>query len=207
MSIELTETLLSKAAGWDVMKRARAYLEQGQVLSSYWAEPLLRGVVQASEASFRASMVIKTEIDIENLCTCREAREWGKICAHSVAVGLHWLKAQPGPPPLSASRISPKPVAPKLNTAALLRAESGEPAELFVILPPNLDQALARGKVMVVLEAKWAGGRCPLSGLPKGRSYAFGTVDEAVLDCLEKFSGGETPAVLQLESKQFAELL
>src|SRR4051812_45566855 len=76
------------------MKRARAYLEQGQVLSSYWAPPLLRGVVQNGEISFRASMVINGPVDVENLCTCREAREWGKICAHSVAVGLHHLKAQ-----------------------------------------------------------------------------------------------------------------
>src|SRR5437870_12493433 len=94
MSVELTEALLSKAAGWDVMKRARAYVEQGQVLSSQWAPPLLRGVVQAGEVSFRASMVIKNGVDIENLCTCREAREWGKICAHGVAVGLHWLNGQ-----------------------------------------------------------------------------------------------------------------
>ena len=94
MPVELTEALLSTAAGWEVMKRARAYLEQGEVLSSYWSPPLLRGVVQAGEVSCRASMVIKGEIDIENLCTCREAREWGKICAHGVAVGLHWLQAQ-----------------------------------------------------------------------------------------------------------------
>src|SRR5512139_196793 len=94
MAVELTEALLSQAAGWDVMKRARAYLAQGQVLSSYWAPPLLRGVVQAGEISFRASMVIKSEIDIENLCTCRDAREWGKICPHVVGVGLHWLNAQ-----------------------------------------------------------------------------------------------------------------
>src|SRR5512142_1468608 len=94
MPVELTEALLSTAAGWDVMKLARAYLEQDQVLSSHWAPPLLRGVVQAGEVSFRASMVLKSHIDIENLCTCREAREWGKICAHSVAVGLHWLRAQ-----------------------------------------------------------------------------------------------------------------
>ena len=91
MSVELTEKLLSDAAGWDVMKRARAYLEQRQVLSSYWAPPLLRGVVQNDGASFRASMVIHNGIDIENLCNCRDAREWGKICAHGVAVGLHWL--------------------------------------------------------------------------------------------------------------------
>src|SRR5712675_3046383 len=99
MPVELTEALLVNAAGWDVVKRARAYIEQGHVLSSYWAPPLLRGVVQNDGVSFRASMVIKGPIDIENLCTCREAREWGKICAHGVAVGLHWLGAagtQPG---------------------------------------------------------------------------------------------------------------
>src|SRR5487761_2004916 len=94
MSVELTEALLMNAAGWDVVKRARACLEQGQVLSSYWAPPLLRGVVQSEGTSYRASLVIKGEIDIENLCTCREARQWGKICAHVVAVGLHWLNAQ-----------------------------------------------------------------------------------------------------------------
>ena len=41
MPVELTEALLSTAAGWDVMKRARAYLEQGEVVSSNWAPPLL----------------------------------------------------------------------------------------------------------------------------------------------------------------------
>src|SRR5690242_6033953 len=94
MSVELTESLLAKAAGWDVMKHARVCLEQGQVVSSYWAPPLLRGVVQSGGNSFRASLVIHNEIDIENLCNCRESREWGKICTHVVAVGLHWLKAQ-----------------------------------------------------------------------------------------------------------------
>ena len=94
MAIELTESLLSQAAGWDVMKMARAYLEQGKVLSSFWEPPLLRGVVQLGDQSFRASMVIKDHIDIENLCNCPDSRRWGKICAHVVGVGLHWLKAQ-----------------------------------------------------------------------------------------------------------------
>jgi len=78
MPIELTEALLSQAAGWDVMKLARAYLQQGQVLSSYWAPPLLRGVVQAEEISFRASLVINSPVEMENLCTCRDARQWGR---------------------------------------------------------------------------------------------------------------------------------
>jgi superfamily II DNA or RNA helicase len=210
MSIELTEKLLSEAAGWEVMKMARAYLQQGQVLSSHWAPPLLRGVVQAGEISFRASMVIKGSIDIENLCTCPDAREWGKICAHGVAVGLHWLKVKPagesaGPPrsPLAGS-VAPRPAR---KPSALKRDPDGEPAELFIILPPNLDQAIGRGKVMLVFEAKWGGGRCPLNALPKGRAFAFSPSDEALLERVETMAQGETPAVLQLDTKDFAALL
>ncbi|MGZ5566628.1 MAG: SNF2-related protein, partial [Limisphaerales bacterium] len=206
MSLELTEKLLSDAAGWDVMKHARAYLAQGQVVSSFWEAPLLRGVVQAGELSVRASMVIKSPSDIENLCTCREAREWGKICAHGVAVGLHWLKAQKGEAIAPASIAKPVTTTAK-KIPALLRAEDGEPAELFFVLPPNFDQAAARGRIMLIVEGKWSGGRCPLNALPKGRRFAFSEQDNAVLDVLEEFTGGETPAVLQLETKDFAALL
>src|ERR1017187_4175061 len=210
MPVELTEALLSTAAGWDVMKRARAYLEQGEVLNSHWSPPLLRGVVQAGEVSFRASMVIKGEIDIENLCTCREAREWGKICAHGVAVGLHWLKAQKPATVPAAARSAVGGVQtriPAKQASALQRDTAGEPAELFIILPPNVDQAIARGKVMLVFEAKWSGGRCPLSALPKGRSFAFSPQDNAIIEQLETLTNGETPALLQMETKDFAALL
>ena len=127
MSVELTEALFAQAAGWDAMKRARAYLEQGQVVSSYWAPPLLRGVVQTGESSYRASLVIHNPIDIENLCNCRESREWGKICAHVVAVGLHWLKAQKNETAPAPARSSP--ALPAKKTPALRREAGGEPAE------------------------------------------------------------------------------
>ena len=205
--MSLTENLLREAAGWEVMKQARFYLEQGQVLSSFWAPPLLRGVVQDGEVSFRASMVIKSQVEIENLCSCREAREWGKICAHGVAVGLHWLDGQkagaaPAPPAAVA-----KPVPPAAKSSTLRRDAAGEPAELFVILPPNFEQALARGKVMLVLEAKWSGGRCPLNALPRDRAFAFPPSDAAIIDKLEVLARGETPALLQVEAKDLAALL
>ncbi|HLH52415.1 MAG TPA: SNF2-related protein [Verrucomicrobiae bacterium] len=207
MAVDLTEALLSKAAGWEAMKHARAYLSQGQVLSSYWAPPLLRGVVQAGETSFRASMVIRNDVDIENLCTCRESREWGKICAHSVAVGLHFLQgtkasAQPAVTAKPSHRVAEKPVAPSIR-----RSDSGQPAELVLILPPTIEPALERGKVMLVLEAQWEGGRCPLGALPKNREFSFSKQDNDVMDWLEKLSGGETPAAMQLSIAQFAELL
>src|SRR6476620_8851754 len=113
MSIELDEKLLSTAAGWDVMKLARSYVAQGQVVSSHWAPPLLRGVVQAGELTIRASMVINNSIDIENLCTCRDARQWGKVCAHGVAVGLHWINSQKrGSAATTATATSKAPSAP-----------------------------------------------------------------------------------------------
>jgi len=206
MAAELTEALFMNAAGWDVVKRARAYLEQGHVLSSYWAPPLLRGVVQSDGTSYRASMVIKGEIDIENLCTCRDARQWGKICAHGVAVGLHWLNAQkpksaPAAPSTSAAKI------PAKKLSSLQRDAAGEPAELFLILPPNFDQAIARGKMMLVFEAKWGGGRCPLNALPKGRAFAFSSQDNAIIEQVEALANGEAPALLQMDMQDFAALL
>ena len=208
MAVELTEALLRDAAGWDVMKRARAYLAQGQVLSSYWSPPLLRGVVQNDGVSFRASMVIEGQIDIENLCTCRDAREWGKICAHGVAVGLHWLNAQkPQAAPVRSAISGSQTKLPPRKASSLQHDPTGEPAELCIILPPNFDQAIARGKVMLVFEAKWGGGRCPLNALPKGRPFAFSTQDRAIIEQTEALADGETPALLQMEIKDFAALL
>ncbi|MDB6056352.1 MAG: ywqA [Verrucomicrobiales bacterium] len=205
MSVELTEKLLSDAAGWEAIKRARAYITQGHVLSSFWKPPLLRGVVQG-EVSTRASMVIKSATDIENLCTCREAREWGKICAHSVAVGLHWLNRQKGEVAPTAPVTISIEAKPK-KTPSLIRGDGGEPAELFFVLPPNFDQAAARGRLMLIVEGKWGGGRSPLNALPKGRPFSFSQQDNDVLDALEQITNGETPAVLQVETKDFAALL
>src|SRR2546430_12100881 len=136
MAVELTEALLSQAAGWDVIKLARAYLGQGQVLSSQWAPPLLRGVVQSGEISFRASMVINNPIDIENLCTCREAREWRKICAHGVAVGVNWLQGQRAraAPPGARSHDGLRTPAQSTTKkpSRLQRDLVGEPPELLI---------------------------------------------------------------------------
>lgn len=211
MSIELTEALLQKCAGWDVVKRARSYVAAGQVSHSSWQPPRLEGLVQNQGVTFRACMKLQSAVDVENLCTCRESREWGKICAHSVAVALHWIEAQKQTATVATAPPSgraPSPTAPLPKSAASLqRTPDGEPVELFLILPPNFEQAIARGKVMVVFEAKWGGGRCPLNALPKGRSFKFSTQDNTIIERLETLADGETPALLQLDAKDFAALL
>jgi superfamily II DNA or RNA helicase len=210
MSVKLTEKLLSTAAGWQAMKQARAYLEQGQVLSSYWAPPLLRGVVQTGEVSFRASAVIAGESEIENLCTCRDAREWGKVCAHIVAVGLHWIQSQ-SPAPQTRTAESAKESASSVSRISTAgdrsRDSGGEPAELLLILPPNMDQAITRGKIMVVFEARWSGGRAPLNALPPQRKFSFSDRDHLLLERVESFAGVARPGMIQLSTKEFSSLL
>ena len=90
-AVDLNEPFLAKIAGWEAVKLARALLNGGRVLSSNWTPPILKGVVQEGTISYRAGLVIKDTINIENMCSCRQSREWGSICAHSVAVGLHHL--------------------------------------------------------------------------------------------------------------------
>src|SRR3954471_18288529 len=95
--VVLTEKFFAEIAGWEAMKQARALLQLDKVLSSNWTPPILKGVVQEGAFSYRAGLVIKNTVDIENLCTCRPSREWGTICPHSVSVGLHYLiSLQPG---------------------------------------------------------------------------------------------------------------
>jgi hypothetical protein len=212
---DLTENLLSQAAGWEVMKMARAYLAQRQVLSSYWQSPLLRGVVQVGDMTFRASMVIKDGTDIENLCNCRDAREWGKICAHSVGVGLHWLQQQKAvatveqnaavSPTRSAHLAVPPPA--QVAKKGLRRDSQGTPAELFVVFPPGLFDALGRGKVSLFFEARADAGRMPLNALPLHRAYAFSEQDNRLLDVIETLTGGPMPALLQVSSKELVTLL
>ncbi len=209
MPVELTESLLSNAAGWEAMKRARAYLAMDQVLSSYWAAPLLRGVVQVNGMSFRASMVIHNGIDIENLCNCRDARETGQICAHSVAVGLHWIAAQKGASsggdtkPAPGRSAGPDPV----RSSGLRHDPQGLPCELAIILPPSMARPAQAGRIMLVLEARVPGRTCPLNALSRERAYAFSEQDRKVIEAVEGLAGGQTPGMLQLSAEQFAKML
>jgi superfamily II DNA or RNA helicase len=219
--IELNETLLAKAAGWEVIKQARQMLALNRVLSSNWTEPILKGVVLSGTTSYRAGLVIQGPIDIENLCSCRASREAGIICAHSVAVGLHWLRPaqapDPAPAPPAAARAETgtpgrtSPAAPLRDPAAALRRAApgtpGEPLEVSVVFPPNLAEGLLRNRVTVLFEGKWSRGRIPLSALPKHIAFALEPEDLRLLDAAESLTAGEAPGSLQLPSSAFAVLL
>jgi superfamily II DNA or RNA helicase len=218
--VVLNEAFLAKIGGWEVMKKARALLEQGCVLSSNWSPPLLKGVVQEGSISYRAGLVIKGTIDLENICRCRPSQDWGSICAHSVAVGLHHLRPAPaleakGTPPSQAARQTPDAPSPAPAPAQkpgkrILRAAPGQSAELIevsVILPPNFSAALGRGKIMVCLEGKWSRGRTPLNALPLRTPFQLGAEDLGLLDIAEELAEGDTPGMLMLSNEQLARFL
>jgi superfamily II DNA or RNA helicase len=199
--LQLSDLLLAKLAGWEVIKQARGLVASGRVLSSQWQPPNLRGTVQEGSATYRAGLVIRSASDADNLCTCRDARQRGLICAHSVAAGLHFLK-----PP--AAKETPK--APPPKEPGLLRAppgQSGEPLKLFLILPPNFASAAARGKVMLYIEGEWRNGRSPLDALPLDTPFSLDDRDAALLDALEEINHGGQPAMVLLESRPLAEIL
>src|SRR3954447_19174930 len=95
--IPLTERLLINAGGWPAMKAARDIVKTGRVTEMRYEPPLLTGYVREGAKNYRSGLRIKSAEDVENLCTCWESRSSGKICAHSVAVGLGYLN-----PPIAA---------------------------------------------------------------------------------------------------------
>ncbi len=221
----LTERLFADMAGWEVMKRARSYLEAGQVLSSNWSPPVVKGVVNAGGTSYRAGLVIKGPTDVENLCSCKDSRDWGTICAHSVSVGLHHLrreqitKGELKPDDGLATKPSPgggmsKPVVPappvRKPSNGLKLVDEGQPGEelkLHVVIPPNFAAAAAKGKAMVFLEGEAGGKRQPLNTFSKGTTYRCEAQDKALYQEAEALAEGEVPAMLVLTTAQVAGLL
>ena len=222
-TLQLTEAFFAKAAGWEVMKHARALLASGKVLSSNWTPPLLKGVVMSDATSLRAGLVIRHELDIENICSCRQSREWGTLCAHSIAVGLHHLKPAGAAPasgsgsPRSASESpsnagrSPGPGSrtPLSNKdpVRLRRSETGKPLEIQVIFPPNLAEAMIRDRVMVMFEGVTANSRAPLNALIQSGPFRLSEADTRLLDAAELAAGGDTPGMIQLNGSALVPLL
>ncbi|MEY2502333.1 MAG: hypothetical protein QOI07_2667 [Verrucomicrobiota bacterium] len=183
-AIPLTERLLINAGGWPAMKAARDIVKAGRVTEPRYEPPLLTGFVREGAKNYRSGLRIKSAADVENLCTCWESRSSGKICGHSVAVGLILLRPVPAIVPEPA-KIEELPSGPKF---VLLGTEDAKPAKLYLILPPNFMSAWAKGQVMLVVEVEAGGYRTLLSALPKNATFACDETDLALIEALREFS-------------------
>src|ERR1700724_4266116 len=92
--IQITERFLMDTGGWQAVKHAKALVQMGRVVSFNYTPPILRGLVREGETEFRAGLKIRSYTDVENLFSGRDSRQWGKICAHSLAVGLALIKSK-----------------------------------------------------------------------------------------------------------------
>lgn len=214
--LEITEKFLAEIAGWEVMKQARALAANDRVLSGNWSPPVLKGVVQTEAGSLRSGLVIKSKVDIENVCPCRSSREWGMMCAHSVGVGLHVIQraarreiaaVEEKSPTTSVPETSPSQ--PRKQSVPRRVVASGETSNLalWLIFPPQWRDMLGRGKVTIFFEGETDGKRRPLNAVPVGTEYRVSEQDFRLFEQLEELTGGECPAMWPFDVSSLAELL
>ena len=192
----ITEKLLSGAGGWEAMKAARELVKAGRVAGASYEPPLLAGEVREGQKRYRAGLRIRSASDLENICTCRESREWGKLCPHSLAVGLAWLAP---PAPIASANEKEKTPTPFVS----LGEADARPIVLHFILPPNFRAAWEKRQVMICVEAEMAGRRLMLDALPKEERFGCDDSDLIALNSL----GPETAAVNLLSGPAFLDWL
>jgi superfamily II DNA or RNA helicase len=204
-AIPITEKLLLNAGGWQAMKPARELLKSGRVSEAKYEPPLLSGYVREGAKNYRSGLRIKSAIDVENLCSCWESRSAGKICAHSVAVGLGYLN-----PPVAAAVESVEAAIPEAPTGPPFVAREttdATPARLHVILPPNFTGAWTKGQIMIVVEAEASRNRTLLSALAKNKTFAADDVDLALVEGLRAVSPIFVSGMATLSRDGFLRLL
>ena len=93
--MELTEKFLVSLGGWPVFKEAKAIRDAGRISEATYEPPLLKGRISEGGRDFLTGLKIKNPVDIENLCPCRDSRQRGLICAHSIATALEIIAPAP----------------------------------------------------------------------------------------------------------------
>ena len=93
--MELTEKFLVSLGGWPVFKEAKAIRDAGRICDATYEPPLLRARISEGGRDFLTGLKIKNPVDIENLCPCRDSRQRGLICAHSIAAALEMIAPAP----------------------------------------------------------------------------------------------------------------
>lgn len=198
---QITEKLLSDAGGWQAMKAARALWEAGRVTAAEYAPPVLKGLVRDEGKEFRAGLKIAGRANVENICSCRASRQWGAVCAHSLAVGLAFLRGNaPGPaaavagrkqPPASPAPANPAIPAPTANVGpAFSTTANGEAIALHVVLSPNFDAAWQKDAITVGVEAQLPGRRVLLHALNPAKTFRCDVADLRLIEALRSLHGG-----------------
>ena len=201
--------------GWQVLKHAKALVQMGRVVSWNYSPPILRGLVREGETEYRAGLKIRSYTDVENLCSCRTSREWGTICAHSLALGLASIRPEPvlakAELPVSARR--PVLVAESAggseeqNAGPAERSSDDLRIEIHLVFPPNLEANWERNQIVVGFEAARKQNRTLASALDPNQTYRCSTIDREALELGREFTGGKLPGMTILDRDKFLQLV
>jgi len=205
--IAISEKFLLDTGGWQEIKHAKALVEMGRVVSFNYSSQILRGLVREGETEFRAGLKIVSYTDVENLCSCRDSREWGKICAHSLAVGLALIGSKIPAKEKVARAVGCLPNLVNSADADGVSTSSATPIELHVVLAPNLESAWERGQLMVGFEVLTRGNRQLASALNPKQTFSCSPMDIEVLRRASDMAGGQIPGMMILDRDKFLELI
>ena len=213
---QISKELLRELGDWRTEKEGRALAAAGAVLTWEYQPPFLSGTVRSSGgATVNARLKLGARaVEVENLCSCRQARVEGTICAHVLALVFATLQdAQPvaaGGNLRPAARTEPTERVREgcgLKRIALTEAGERNPSlELMVLLPLDLPRAWRSGELRIILEGRVAGATFqPLDAIPlqPAAPYAVGEADEQLLAVVERINVGRVPGLWLLPAAEF----
>jgi superfamily II DNA or RNA helicase len=204
--IPITERFLMDTGGWQSMKHAKALVTMGRVISFNYTAPILRGLVREGETEYRAGLKIKSATDVENICSCRDSREWGMICAHSLALGWAVIQSKIPAPKATARPDATNQREPNLGPQLVLEG-TDVAIELQVVLAPNLESTWEKNQMMVGFEVVANGNRLLASALDPKRAYRCHEADRRVLELGREIAGGKLPGMTILSRDQFLNVI
>ncbi len=208
-AVEITERLLSDAGGWQALKEARGLWEAGKVQGASYEPPFLRGGVRDGVKEYRAGLRIVTRTNIENLCSCRISRERGMVCAHSLAVGMAFLKGQKEPRggggELAGQGMAN--VAPAREKRPFFSIDEGTDAVLNVVIAPSFTSGWEKRSVMIGAEIE-TGGRTVLAhALDAHGKYRVAPEDLRAISAIRRANDGELPGMMTLDRARCRSIL
>lgn len=213
----LSKEFLLEIGGWRVLQEGKILLESGKVLQWAFEPPLLSGVVLSGTSTVNARLKVGSRLsDVENLCSCRQAREYGTVCPHVIAVALKALQEQNGTPhnanesaqnPTQAPSLAETQKISKLKYYTAANAPAGSAfLQLHVLLPLDFPLAWKQNKIRVILEASIDGAApVPLDAVSRDATYSVYEADRRILRFVERLFAGEVPGIYLLEQEKFTE--
>ena len=147
--MEITDAWLMEMGGWQEMKRARAMWQAGDVSAAAFDGTRLTGIVRDQGKEFTCGLLLRSRSDMDNLCTCFQAKRTGSLCAHSLAAGTAWVHRHEKQPVTAAAGTSASPSTTLVKPAVVSAAALGP---LEFVLAGNFIDGLHRQRLTVAVE-------------------------------------------------------